>query len=682
MSLSFLVPAFLVGLAALAIPVIIHLTRKQTRDSIEFPSLMFVSRVEYKSTRRRQIRNWPLLIMRCLAIALIALAFARPFVERDEADATPLARGSRELVVLLDRSYSMGYGERWEQAKAEALSRLSSLGPADRGTVVLFDTRAEVMVESSPDRARLRAAVEGAEPSARATRYAPALRYAERLLASSPHPRREVVVISDLQANAWRRDEGEMSSIAFPAGTVVTPVAIGEAQSANVVVRSVNFDRTLAAGRERAVATANLVNQGGVDHAAFPVTLEVDGRRVETKRVDLPAGGTGTVEFAPVTLAEQGLTRGVVRISGDALPVDNAFHFALSPDQRLSVVLVDGGGSGSYFLQRALSIGDQPGFATVVRPEGGLRAVDLARAAVVVLNQAPIPGGEVGNRLRAFVQDGGGLVFLMGSNGTGGWEGVLPDRLGRVVDQAGAGGMALGYVDFGHPTFEPFATQGSGDLTAARFFRYRSLPETPEQRILARFGDGAPALTERPVGKGRVLIWASTPDAEWNDLAVQPVFLPLVHQLVKHASGYAPARPALTVGDPFDPATARAAAGDYAMAVSPSDERIPLEVGRPLTLDEPGFYQLRDPRSGSEATAIAVNVDPEESSLEAIPTTAFADALTPSADAARTAAGTTLTLAERERQQSAWWYLVVVGFVLLTAETVISNWKRTRATAV
>ena len=681
MSLSFLVPAFLIGLAALAIPVIIHLTRKQTKDSVEFPSLMFVSRVEYRSTRRRQIRNWPLLLMRCAAIALIALAFARPFVQSEEADAAPLTRGSREVVVLLDRSYSMGYGERWEQAKAEALSRLSALGPADRGTVVLFDTRAEVMVESSPDQARLRAAVEGAVPSARATRYAPALRYAERLLASSPHPRREVVVISDLQANAWRRDEGEMSSIAFPAGTVVTPVAIGEAESANVVVGSVNFARTLAAGRERAVATANLVNQGAA-RTALPVTLEIDGRRVETRNVDLPAGGAATVEFAPVTLAQQGLTRGVVRIPDDALPVDNAFNFALSPDQRLSVVVVDGGGGGGYFLERALSIGDQPGFATVVRPQGGLRAVDLANAAVVILNQAPMPGGEVGNRLRAFVENGGGLLFLMGTNSTGAWEGVLPDRVGRVTDHTAVGGTALGYIDFGHPTFEPFATAGSGDLTAARFYRYRSLPEIPNQRILARFGDGAPALTEQPAGKGRVMVWASTPDGEWNDLAVQPVFLPLVHQMVKHASGYAPSRPALTVGDPFDPATARAAAGDYAMAVSPADERIELEVGRPLILDEPGFYELRDPRSGQEATAIAVNVDPEESSLEAIVPATLASALTPSADAARTAGGTTLTLAEREREQSAWWYLVVVGFVLLAAETVISNLRRTRATAV
>lgn len=681
MSLSFLVPAFLIGLAALAIPVIIHLTRKQTKDSLEFPSLMFVSRVEYKSTRRRRIRNWPLLLLRCLAIALIALAFARPFVQSEEADAAPLVSGSREMVLLLDRSYSMGYGDRWARAKAEALRRIDGLGPNDRGSVVLFDTRTEVMVESSGDRARLRAAVEGAELGARATRYAPPLRYAERILGASAHPRREVVLISDLQENAWRVDQGEMGSIAFPRGTVVTPVAIGQPESSNVVVGSVTFERTVAAGRERAVATANLLNQGERSHPALPVTLEIDGRRVETKAVALEPGSTATVEFAPVTLAAQGLTRGIVRIPDDALAVDNAFRFALSPDQRLGVVLVDGGG-GSYFLQRALSIGDSPGFTTVVRPRGGLRAADIAQAAVVVLDQAPIPGGEVGNRLRTFVENGGGVLFLMGSNGTGGWEGVLSDRLGRVVDLSASGGMALGFVDFGHPAFEAFAAPGSGDFASARFFRYRSIPTAENQRVLARFGDGSPALTEQPVGNGRVLVWASTPDGEWNDLAIQPVFLPFVHQLVRHASGFAPARPAMTVGDPFDPATVATASREYAVAVAPSGERIELQEGDPLTLDEPGFYELRDARSGASATALAVNVDPVESSLAAVAPATVADALAPTAaDGTRSAGAATLTLAERERQQSAWWYLVVLGFLLLAAETVMSNWRRGRVAA-
>ena len=116
--MSFLTPLFLVGLAGLAIPVILHLIQKERKNVVQFPSLMFLRRVPYQSVRRRRIRHWLLLFMRLAALALIVLAFARPFLRRTEISAA--ASGAREVVILLDRSYSMGYGDRWTRAQAAA----------------------------------------------------------------------------------------------------------------------------------------------------------------------------------------------------------------------------------------------------------------------------------------------------------------------------------------------------------------------------------------------------------------------------------------------------------------------------------------------------------------------------------------------------------------------------------
>jgi hypothetical protein len=676
MSLSFLFPAFLIGLAALAVPIIIHLTRRQSKQSIDFPSLMFVQQIPHRSTQRRSIRNWPLFLMRCAAVALITLAFARPLFDREETAAAAATTGAREVVVLLDRSHSMGMGGRWERAKSAALEQLDGLSQADRATLVLFDSGADPVVESTHDRGRLRAAVTSAEVSARSTRYAPAFRYAERVLATSAHPRREIVMISDFQRHGWDADQGEAASIRLPVGTLITPVEIAGDATPNVVIAAVSFRRTLAAGVERAVTTVRIANQGPEAFSALPVTLELDGRPVETRTVRLDPDGTATAEFAPVTLPARGVVRGVVRLAGDALPGNNVHHFALSPDQRVRVVLVDGGGRAAYFLERVLAIGDAPGFRTVIRPAGGLRAADIADADVVVLNQTPLPGGEVGARLRTFVENGGGVVMLMGDHRTGGWDGAFPDRTGRAVDHSGTGGVALGFIDFGHPTFEPFSTPRSGDFTAPRFFRYRAVPETPEDRVLARFSDGGAALTERRVERGRVLVWGSTMDDGWNDLAIQPVFLPFAHQIVKYASGYAPPQPSFTVGDPFDPAGVSAAAERFTMALTPSGERLEIGERGPLTLDEAGFYELRHPRSGELALSIAVNVDPAESELTRVAPEELVNAFTASSQSGGAPAPVALTVQERERQQGAWWYLVVVGFVLLAAETVLSNWRR------
>ena len=110
--MSFLTPFFLVGLGAIAIPVLIHLIQRERKRVIEFPSLMFVRRIPYQSVRRRRIRHWALLLMRVAAIALIAAAFARPFMPQSAVVAAA-GGGAREIVILLDHSASMGYGDHW-----------------------------------------------------------------------------------------------------------------------------------------------------------------------------------------------------------------------------------------------------------------------------------------------------------------------------------------------------------------------------------------------------------------------------------------------------------------------------------------------------------------------------------------------------------------------------------------
>src|SRR3970282_1105752 len=138
--MSFLTPLFLVGLAGLAVPVVIHLIQRERRNVVRFPSLMFLQRIPYQSVRRRRIRNWPLL--RLAALALIVLAFARPFLRRAIPVATA-SGGARDVVILLDRSYSMGYGDRWARAAAAARRAIDDLQPSDRASIVFFSSGAE-----------------------------------------------------------------------------------------------------------------------------------------------------------------------------------------------------------------------------------------------------------------------------------------------------------------------------------------------------------------------------------------------------------------------------------------------------------------------------------------------------------------------------------------------------------
>src|SRR5690606_26117078 len=142
MPFSFLVPAFLAGLAALAVPVILHLARRQPDRAVEFPSLMFVRQLPHRSTQTRRIRHWLLLVRGSAALAVIVLPFARPFLDRPVAMPTSLL-GGREVVILLDRSQSMGYDGRWARAQDAAREAIDALGQADRATLVLYDEQPE-----------------------------------------------------------------------------------------------------------------------------------------------------------------------------------------------------------------------------------------------------------------------------------------------------------------------------------------------------------------------------------------------------------------------------------------------------------------------------------------------------------------------------------------------------------
>jgi hypothetical protein len=673
--MSFLAPAFLAGLLALAIPVLIHLIQRERKQIVEFPSLMFLRKIPYPSVRRRRIHNWLLLAVRLAALALIVTAFARPFVSGAQS-AAAAAGGAREVVILLDRSYSMGYGDRWSRAVAEARRVVDGLARDDRATLVTFATGAEARVRSSSEKETLRAEIDRAAVGSGATKLGPALKLAQSVLAQSRLPRREVVLISDFQRHAWDRSE----SLRLPEGGTLNPISVAEPETTNVAVTGVNLQRTVAAGQDRSIVTGALMNRGAAPVSGLEVALEIDGRVVQTGRVDLQPNASGSMTFQPVTVTATG-TRAIVRAASDRLEVDNAFHFVLSPAEAVSVLLVGRSGAArdaSLYLTRALAIGSAPAFA--VESTSLERVGSDPAARVVILNDVPVPAGA----LRTFVEGGGGLLIVTGERtGTHADAGaLLPGTIGDVVDRSRGTGATMGALDYSHPAFELFKAPRSGDFSAARFFHYRSVSLTPDARALARFDDGAVALAERRAGAGRVMLWTTTLDAFWNDLALKPVFLPFIHQVVRYLARYEEPRAWHTVGQVVDARgpRARSVAADSLLALDPAGQRIALggASGAALELAERGFYEVRPSAGeGGPTAVIAANPDVAESDLTTFDPKELVLAVASGAGAgAGVEGGAELTPEQVERRQALWWYLLFAGVVLLLLEQAVSAWTR------
>ena len=688
--MSFLTPLFWAGLGLLAVPIIIHLTQRQRSEVTAFPSLMFLRKVPFKTSNRRRIRHPLLFALRCLAIALVVAAFARPFVQAGSAAA---GESARDVVILVDNSASLRHGDRWDDAMAEARRIGGELAEGDRVSVVTFNESAEERLPLTGDLLALGAALDRIEPTDLGTRIESGLQLAGRILDESGRTEREVFLLTDFQRSGWE-DQGRSR---LPDGVSLTPVSVGGGGDGNLAVADARFSGG-PGGRFRIVA--RVTNMGDEPVSGLPVSLELSGRAVGTRSVEVGPRGAATVAFEDVPLPD-GQIRGRLSIPGDDLAIDDELRFMATADPGLEVLILEGTRGRtdrSLFVERALAIGDEPRIRPVRRPLGQLDAAWLASASAIVLNDANLTDDARASRIADWVAAGGAVFVALGANANPGrWSGAGADLLGGVAggveDRTSAGGVRLSWLDYDHPIFEIFSTPRSGDFSEARFFRFRAFEPGAEASVLARFEGGEPALVEHLVGEGRVLVWTSTLDRFWNDLALQPVFLPFIHRALRHATRYREARRWVATGDVLElgalvgggsAAGAEAALQKDWILVDPDGNRRPIElVDGPnwIEFDRVGFYQIEELDAGTEPLTVAVNPPLAESDLAAVAPERIVDSVVGGAGRAAAAAGGP-DVQEEPGRRELWWFLLFGAAVVLMIESLVANrWTRRRPSA-
>lgn len=667
--MNFLVPAFLAGLAALAIPIAMHLRHREKGTPVRFPSLMFLERLAIRTSKRQRITDWPLLLIRALALALLVIAFARPFAGGDREAAA--ADAPQIKVLLLDRSMSMGKTDTWAAALDSARRIVREAGPDDRLALVLFDDDAEVAQPLTTDHAALEAVLQTAKAGSRGTRYVSALRAARSVLLDAPVVPAEVLVITDLQ----RGGVAGLAGLELPSRVTVRAVSVAPDDRANVSVTGVDVRRVADSDRTRLAVQARVMARSLSEPRTLQAHLQIDGRPSGDQSITVPVDGERVVAFEDVPLPS-GRVRGLITLDNDALAADDTFHFALEGEDALPVILLASGNAldtETLFAERALVIGRAPTVRVERRRPGTLTAESVRDAGLVMVWDTPLTSGER-SVLDAFVREGGGVVVVIGRElSTRG--AVIPLGVATVdgsADRFADRGGTFGDVQNEHPLFEAFRETPTA-LTSARFLRYARADPATGSDVLARFDDGLPAVFERRDGAGRVVTLTMPLDTRTGDLPLQPAFLPFLRRLVLHTSGHSAA--------PLWQLTSEAWAlppnlRDPAVSTPSGEILRPTgtdTVAAAVPLTERGVYAAyAGAVNGEPVATVAANVSPTESDLTPVDARELLVGVSVSDEGEAALAGPAGDI-ELEKRQGIWRWLLMAAALLLVAESLLAN---------
>ena len=673
--MSFLTPLFFLGVAALAAPILVHLVRRTRARRVQFPALVFVRQVPQRTIRRRTLQNLLLLLLRCLAILLIVIAFARPFFNRGSAAKDNSAAGA--TVVLIDNSLSMRREGLFAEAQRRAEAALDDARSDEQVALLSFDKRYTVVSRFTTDRNRLRQAVGSLGAGWDGTDYEQALRGAESLLSEveTTGPKR-IVMISDFQAPGWTQAS---ATFKLANNTQLTTLDVGgnnpppNVAITNVEARGVVFGQKYL---DNLVVHVSNFSETPKDHVQ--VDFQINEQTIEKRDISLNTRDSRVVEFTGFNLNE-GVNRCTIDIVTGDFASDNRFYFTLrreTPAKALIVESATRGRSDSLHLQSALTTNEDLPFTFTLKSSGSVDPTSISEYSLLVLNDTGPISPALVDAVVKFVEAGGQIIAATGPRTqadtfNSSLQRISPATLREAVLPKTGQSVAITEVKFDHPIFEVF--QESGRLASANVIGYFRSEPSANASVLARFEDGSPALVEGRTGKGRVMLFTSSLGPSWNDLPLTPLYLPFLHQMVRYA-GTREENPWYGLGQTFTVAKGKEAAPppvDTPEGARLSESRLTPDGDLLVTAREPGFYRLR--YRGQPGFA-AVNTDGAEGDFTKLNFQEFMAGVTGGAGSAEGSdANRGLSNEEVEGRQKVWWALLLVALLLLLLESVLAR---------
>ena len=663
--MQFVQIGFLAALAALVIPVVIHLLFKRRSRRVDLGTIRFLQQVIENNARRRRLKRWTLMGLRMLAIGLLALLFARPFLQEPA-----VSLSGREVVILVDQSATMQLQADGKRLIAQAATQANGILQKEAAATIhaaWFDHTIHKLPRSADQQ------FVPPDESTGSTNYGVALAWARDLLATSDAEEKALYIITDLQQSGldWN-DVQPMPpevdvNVTDLGRNVVNNVAIVATESSDTLIRpGLPFEMTCTVSSEAVFP---------IEQQTVVMTLSRGNKTItDRKTVRLDPGDLINIQFA-LNRLQPGLWQGSVELvdCADDLPFDNKRHVAVMVDDQIPVLIVDGRMhesqilSSSYFLEAGIRLAsrdeefaDSPYLPKVVAADSDFeRLLKADNWPIVIFSNVPTLRTSTVKRLSSFVQSGGNLLVFTG-------EGVQPRSWNALFD-AGIlpGKLSTGITTFDlpfrlnkwngkHAIMRLFDDPQHGDVRGLSFRGITPVEPANDAEVVAEFRHGKPALLERAAQKGRCLLFASSCDRQWTEWPRSPLYVPMVHQMLGYLSG-------LSEGGPIRQSLIGSldSTSDESATLSNDAENSPVAV-------PPGIHKR-------DRYWDVVNTNPRESEMERTSVEEFSNrfGLETESDESESAA---VQAAGIDVRQSELWPLFLIALLaVLGLETMLAN---------
>lgn len=673
--MQFLFPTFLFALAALAIPVILHLFYFRRFKKVYFTNVRFLREVKEETSARSKLRNILVLIARLLTLMFLVLAFAQPFIPQSAA----VKQGQKAVSVFVDNSFSMAALSQnaplLERAKQRAREIVQAYNVDDEFQVLTndFEGRHQRMV-SREDALNL---IEEIKISPATRELSNVLTRQKNALNTSKSENQTAYLISDFQQNVT--DLQTFTDTTFE----INLVPLQAVQERNVGIDSAWFEAPVQMVNQTNDLLVSVRNYSTEDADNVRLTIRYEGQTKPVGTMSIPAGSAVT-DTVPITILRTGWHTGELAITDYPVQFDDKYYFAFNVAEVVNVLIINEDTPNRYLEAAFAGI---PNFKATDQFSRNINYSNFANYQMIVLNGLNAISSGLASELRQYVNNGGNVLVFPGRqadlNSYNNFLAAFPANQFQSFEQAERNVGSINTEEF---VFRDVFQNRSANLKLPTTKGNFRMGRGRNEEELLTYRDGSAFLAKYQIGQGNLYVAAAPLDEEVSNLAQSgEIFIPMLYKMALSSARVK--KIAYTIGkDEVIEAEhlansadivykLRGEGGEFIPEQRVVGSKVYLGIGNQLL--NAGFYDLFLNQDSVLAT-YGFNYDRKESNLTYYTADQLQEQANPKMNIIKVADEAVLTAKIEERSQGIvlWRWCVILALVFLAAEVLLLRFWR------